>query len=101
MANDKDAVRLDIRQNMHPGLQVYDAAGIKVGKVDDYDLRWEYMILRPHPLSEKKLYIPFDTITNIDPREVFVSKSTDDLHRDCSSPPPHRRAIDLAPPDES
>lgn len=100
MTDDEETIRLDIRQHMHTGLRVYDVGGEKVGTVDDYDLLWEYMIVRPHSFYEKKLYIPFDLIANIDPREVFVSQSADELRRDYTSPPPRNATVDLPPPDQ-
>lgn len=88
MVNEEGTIILDIPQYMDFGLHVYDAAGRRVGTVDDFDFRTGYMTVRPNTLTHRDLYIPFSTITNIDPREVFVSKSWDELHRDYSSPPP-------------
>jgi len=79
---------------MDHGLDVYDADSKKVGSVDDYDRSAGYMTVRSNAFSDKDLYIPFSAITHIDPREVFVSKSRDELHREYSNPPPRSTVVE-------
>ncbi|MBV9282622.1 MAG: hypothetical protein JOZ41_21300 [Chloroflexi bacterium] len=88
MTHDEGTITLDIRQYMDYGLDVFDIDGGRVGAVDAFDRVTGYMMVRTNPLSSRLLYVPFSIITHIDPREVFVSKSGDELHREYASPPP-------------
>ena len=42
---------------------------------------------RDNPLSLHRFYVPFRLITNIDPRELYLSVARDDLDRDYANPP--------------
>jgi len=88
MTNYEATITLDIRQYLDYGLHVYDVDGKKVGMVDWYDRISGYILVRSNPLSDKDLYIPFSAITNIDPRDLFVSETRDELRRKYHDPPP-------------
>lgn len=88
MTNDDGTITLTIREFMDYGLEVFDPESKKVGSVYNYDHATGYMQVRPHAFSESFLYIPFRDITHIDPREMFISKSTWDAHREYASPRP-------------
>ncbi len=94
MSNDEGTIQLDVRQFMDFGLHVYDGAGTKVGIVDDFDRVTGYMVVRSNGLRENAIYIPFRTITHIDPREVFVEGSRDELRSRYSSPPPRSTLVE-------
>jgi hypothetical protein len=79
---------------MDYGLDVYDVESKKIGTVDDYDRSAGYMTVRSNTFSDKDLYIPFSAITHIDPREVFVSRSRDEVHREYSNPPPRSTRVE-------
>ena len=94
MTNREGTITLDIRQYMDYGLDVYDVESKKVGTVDDFDRATGYMMVRSSAVSDSDLSIPFSAITHIDPREVFVSKSRDELHREYSNPPPRSTMVE-------
>lgn len=79
MINEDSTVILNIREYMDYGLDVYGADGTKVGTVDDFDRVAGYLFVRPNP---------FTAVTHIDPREVFISHSSAEAHREYASPPP-------------
>lgn len=101
MANLGAIVTEDIRKTIAIGQSVYDNEGAKVGTIDmvDDDTGYFKMQLRPlpekrdNPLAPKTLYVPFRLITNIDPRELFVSVSNDELRRDYADPPLRSTAV--------
>ena len=95
MTNDQGKRTLKIRQYMDYGLQVYDLQGKKVGTVDQYDSSSGYMTVLPNAFSRDMLYVPFNAITHIDPREAFVSKTRDDLRRENSSPPRRHTVVEV------
>src|SRR5579875_2788088 len=95
MTNDAAIIIEDIRKTIAIGQTVYDKQGKKVGMVDVVDPSTGYFSGELTPLTgnptdlftETDLYIPFSLITSIDPREIFVSKSRDELRRDYTNPP--------------
>lgn len=90
----KAVVTEDIAHSIALNQTVYDNEGKKAGIVDDYDRQTGYVKVETNPFSEKYLYIPFRLITNIDPRELYVSLSRDDLYRDYADPPPHFTVVE-------
>ncbi|MBV9282070.1 MAG: DUF2171 domain-containing protein, partial [Chloroflexi bacterium] len=94
MANVEGIITEDIAATIAPGQTVYDNEGKKVGTVDDVQRESGYLMVETNPFSEKDLYIPFKLITNIDPREMYLSISRDDLHRDYTNPPPRSTVVE-------
>jgi ribosomal 30S subunit maturation factor RimM len=94
MANIEGVITEDIAATIGIGLNVYDNEGKKLGSVDDVDRKTGYFMVQVNPFSEKELYIPFNLITNIDPRELYVSRSKDELHREFSTPPAHTTVVE-------
>jgi len=87
MANIEGMITEDISNTIALGQTVYDNESTKVGTVDGVDRQTGYLMVESNPFSEKDLYIPFSLITNIDPRELYVSQSKDELHSDYANPP--------------
>lgn len=87
MANIEGIITEDIRKTISPGQKVYDNDGKQSGTVDLVDRDSGYFMVQKNPFSEKDLYVPFRLITNIDPRELYVSVSRDELYSDYANPP--------------
>lgn len=87
MANVEGTVTEDIAGTIAIGQTVYDNEGNKLGIVDNVNRTTGYLMVQTNPFSEKDVYIPFRLITNIDPRELYLSRSKDELHRDYANPP--------------
>jgi hypothetical protein len=87
MANVEGIITEDISDTIAPDLTVYDIEGNKVGTVDSVDRETGWFIVRTSEFWERELYIPFSLITNIDPRDMFLSRSKDELHANYSNPP--------------
>jgi hypothetical protein len=94
MANEQGLILEDVRRQMALDLQVYDLDGTKVGTIVQYDTDAGWMMVQQVVFTEKDLYIPFSTITSIDPREVYVSLPKDVLKRDYSSPPARTTVVE-------
>ena len=94
MANEQGVILEDVRGQMALDLQVYDLDGTKVGTIVQYDTDAGWMMVQQGVFTEKDLYIPFSTITSIDPREVYVSQPKDVLKRDYSSPPARTTVVE-------
>jgi hypothetical protein len=95
MANIDGIITEDIRQTIAPGHTVYDREGKKAGTISMVYYDTGYFSVEPapfsdrrRPFSDKDLHVPFHLITNIDPRELFLSVSRDELQRDYANPPP-------------
>lgn len=93
---------ISIRDTIKPGLSVYDREAKIVGTVWQIHRVPGYFTVQVHPLpqkmdnpfGEKYLHIPFSLITSIDPRELFLSISRDEVRRDYASPPPRSTRIE-------
>jgi hypothetical protein len=87
MANVEGTVTEDIGGTIAPGLTVYDLEGKKVGTVDGADRETGWFMVSTSEFSDKDLYIPFSLITNIDPHDLFLSRSRDELRSTYTNPP--------------
>ena len=72
----------EILNDLRVGQNVYDANGEKVGSVDSIDRAGACMRIETNPFSEPALCVPVDLIRSMDPREVFLSRTREDLRRD-------------------
>jgi hypothetical protein len=86
-------ITLDVRPYMDKGLTVYAAERKRVGTVHDYDLHAGYMMVGPIALPQLILYLPFRLISHIDPREVVVGRTRDELHHAYRDPPPRTTVV--------
>lgn len=101
MANVKEIVAEDVGKSIAIGQSVFDKASKHIGTVDQVDTATGYFSFevlplpekRDNPFAEKALYVPFRLITNIDPRELYLSVSRDELVRDYSNPPPRTTVV--------
>jgi hypothetical protein len=81
--NDADGMTTEeILNDLRVGQNVYDANGEKVGSVDSIDWAGACMRIETNPFSEPALCVPVDLIRSMDPREVFLSRTREDLRRD-------------------
>lgn len=94
MANVEGIITENIATTIALGQTVYDNEGKKVGTVDDVQRETGYLMVETNPFSAKDLYIPFKLITNIDPREMYLSVSRDELNRDFADPPPRSTLVE-------
>lgn len=94
MTSVKGIITVNIKNTIAPGLAVYDNAGSKVGEISDVNRETGYftVALAPfsdmqRPFAQENLSIPFVLITNIDPRELYLSVSRDELQQQFADPP--------------
>lgn len=80
-----------ISETVAPGLAVYDLDGTEVGSVDSVDRKTGWFTVGVSASSDKQLYIPFSLITSIDPHDMFLPRSGDDMRTDYANPPGRRR----------
>ena len=100
MANIEGIVTENIRDTIALGQTVYDKEGKRVGTVDMVYHDTGYFTLEPAPFSDRdrpfshdRLQVPFRLITNIDPRELYLSVTRDELHRHFANPPPRSTVV--------
>lgn len=85
--NVSGVITVDIRDTIASDQNVFDNTSTKVGTVLGIDLATGWFTLAKDPLAEFTLYVPFRLITFIDPHEIFLSVSKDELQRDHAAPP--------------
>ncbi|MGO8950040.1 MAG: hypothetical protein ACLQUY_20770 [Ktedonobacterales bacterium] len=84
--NSRQVVVEDIGRLMQVGKPVFDNNKKKVGEVKQFDLTAGYMQvqrggMQPQP---QMLYIPFNLIEGIDPRDIFLSSTDDAVVQNCA-----------------
>ena len=94
MADTKGTITEDVVNSIALGQTIYDNAGEKVGTVDDLDRPTGWLKSETNPFSDAALYIPFSLITNIDPKELYLSRSKEELRRDYTTPPARTTQVD-------
>ena len=87
MANIDGIITEDIGETIAISQTAYDNDGRKVGTVDFVDRANGYVLIQTNPFASRDLYIPFSLITNIDPRELYLSLSRDELKSGYADPP--------------
>ncbi|HZT96540.1 MAG TPA: hypothetical protein VFB34_06850 [Chloroflexota bacterium] len=92
----------DIRNTIAIGQSVYDSDGKNIGDVDMIDRTSGYFTIYARPMAEKRdnplldrhFYVPFRLITNIDPRELYLSLSRDQLDQGYVNPPARSTTVE-------
>ncbi len=77
----------DVEKSLRLGLDVYDNQSQRVGRVEFTDMEAGYMMVGEGGIRANDLYVPLRLITNIDPNELYVSVSKEELERDYADPP--------------
>lgn len=80
-------ITVDVRELLAPLQKAFDSDGIKVGAVTDFDLVTGWVTITPTPLSTKHYHVPVTLITHIDPKELFLGTTEEDLKRVYATPP--------------
>ncbi len=94
MADTKGTITEDVASSIVLGQTILDNAGVRVGTVDDVDRHTGWMTAETNPFSDRDLYIPFKLVTSIDPHELYVSLSREELRRDYSNPPARNTQVE-------
>ena len=94
MADKKGTITEEVASSIALGQTIYDNAGERVGTVDDLDRATGWLKSEINPFSDTALYIPFNMITNIDPKELYLSGSKEELRRDYTTPPARTTQVD-------
>lgn len=92
--NAAGTITVDIRETIALDQAVFDSTRKKVGTVDDVDLATGWLTVSIKALGEEALYVPFRLITYLDPNELFLGTTKDELHRDYASPPPRSTSVE-------
>jgi len=95
MADTKGTITEDVASNIALGQKIYDVAGERVGTVDDLDRPTGWMKAEINPFSDRELYIPFKSVTSVDPRELYLSLSRDELLRQYANPPARTTHVEM------
>jgi ribosomal 30S subunit maturation factor RimM len=69
------------------GMPVYDLNGDKVGDVKMFSTAAGYLMVGRGSFEEQDLYVPFRLIRSIDPHDIFVSETNDNLKAHFTNPP--------------
>ncbi len=93
MPDAEGTINEDIVMSIAIGQDVYDRESRKVGAVDSFDAKTGWMTVDTSPWYDRSLFLPFSLVTNIDRRELYVSRTKDELTRDYSTRPPRTTRV--------
>jgi hypothetical protein len=91
--NTATVITVDVRQLLAPLQKVFDRDSTKVGAVTDFDLITGWVSITPTLLSAKHYHVPVTLITHIDPHELFLDATEEDLKRDYATPPARTTSV--------
>jgi hypothetical protein len=101
MTDTQHVAHEDINKLISLGQRVYDPDGNKVGTIARYDTQTAWMKVEKGTLFHRDLYIPFSTISTIDPREIALSVVLDDLLASYTNPPSRTTHVAQTAPNAS
>ena len=84
----------DVGQMVKQGLKVYDDAGDKIGYVDSASGTQGWMQVGLGELELRKLWVPYRLVKSVDPREVFVSATGEELQLRYGQPPERQTHVE-------
>ena len=70
---DADGVR-EVRERIHPGVDVLDAEDESVGRVEDYDRISGYMRIEKNDLQASDLFVPVTSVSYLDDEGIHLSE---------------------------
>jgi hypothetical protein len=91
--NTAAVITVDVREVLVPLQKVFDSGNAKVGEVTDFDLITGWVTITPTLLSRKHYHVPVTLITHIDPHELFLGATEEDLKRDYATPPARTTSV--------
>jgi len=91
--NTAAVITVDVRQLLAPLQKVFDSDNTKVGAVTDCDLITGWVTITPTLVATKHYHVPVTLITHIDPHELFLSATEEDLKRDYATPPARTTSV--------
>ena len=86
-------ITVDVREVLAPMQKVFDSDNTRVGAVTDVDVVTGWVTITPAPLSTKHYHVPVTLITHIDPHELFLGATEEDLKRDYATPPARTTSV--------
>lgn len=87
MTDDQHTLAVPIVQFLTEGMPVFDRGGKKVGHVRAYNVAAGYMVVEGGALRQREYYIPLTDVLTIDPREIYLGISEEQLAKDDAAPP--------------
>ena len=84
-------VTVDVRSTISPTQNVFDRTSAKIGEVESFDFATGWVTISS---IASTYFIPVKLITYIDPHELFLDATKEELQRDYASPPPRTTRVE-------
>ena len=94
--NNAGVITVDVRDLITSMQTVFDSTSTKVGEVSGFDPSTGWVTIAPSPFSDTQYYVPITLITHIDPHELFLGVTQEDLTRTYSAPPTRTTSVEGA-----
>lgn len=87
-------ITVDVRDTLALDQNVFDSVSTKVGEITFIDSTTGWFTIAPSILTDEAYFVPFTLITYIDPHEVFLGVTKEELQRAYTSPPPRQTSVE-------
>jgi hypothetical protein len=91
--NTKGVITVDVRDTLALAQTVFDSASKAIGQVTRIEDETGWFTIATGAMYEKQYFLPMTLVKYIDPREVFLTATKEDLKREYSTPPPRTTSI--------
>jgi hypothetical protein len=92
--NVEGVITVDVRDTLALDQNVFDSLNKKIGEVGYVDDETGWFTIAAGPMYDKQYFVPMTMVKYIDPNELFLSATKDDLQRDYSTPPPRTTSVE-------
>ena len=92
--NVEGVITVDVRDTLALDQNVFDSMSKKIGEVSYVDDETGWFTIAAGPMYETQYFVPMTMVKYIDPNELFLSATKEDIQRDYSTPPPRTTSVE-------
>jgi hypothetical protein len=92
--NAKGIITVDVPHTLALDQTVFDSISNQIGEVSYIDYETGWFTIATGPVYEKQCFVPMTMVKYIDPNELFLSATKEDVQRDYSTPPPRTTSVE-------
>jgi hypothetical protein len=92
--NAKGIITVDVPHTLALDQTVFDSMSVEIGEVSYIDYETGWFTIAAGPMYEKQYFVPMTMVKHIDPNELFLSATKEDVQRDYSTPPPRTTSVE-------
>jgi hypothetical protein len=92
--NVEGMITVDVPDTLALAQSVFDSMSNQIGEVSYIDYETGWFTIAAGPMYEKQCFVPMTMVKYIDPNELFLSATKEEVQRDYSTPPPRTTSVE-------